>query len=324
MAGVEGDDEDDDYMSAAFLEPAAAPRSDTTRAETYSERRQRQEREQLAKNPRSKQAIKEELAAVEEARRQEGLKRKLDASNKGMQMLMRMGFKAEGGGGLGKRGQGMAAPIDVSLRSGRMGLGLEEEKEREAEDMRKRMKLTEESQRDFRLQMSSRFQDKTYSTHTNHEWIHATPADAHDCFRLKNDVSRCRKMMYEFDTAAAETDLRHYEFWPIRRQPGMEEAAGSDDEEGDEERVVAAPPDDGGVFGGVAVPSVNNADDAPLPPPAWKAASEQFEALEPADQLDRLLDTLRTTYHYCIYCGCKYTTAAELAQNCPGKSRDEH
>ena len=81
--------EEEDYMSAKFLEEAAnyekKAQKETT---TYSQRRQRQLQEQKQKG-----YIKPREQLQREAR-EEGLKRNIgDTDNKGMKMLMKMGFK---------------------------------------------------------------------------------------------------------------------------------------------------------------------------------------------------------------------------------------
>jgi hypothetical protein len=35
-------------------------------------------------------------------------------------------------------------------------------------------------------------------------------------------------------------------------------------------------------------------------------------------------DYIRNTYHYCIWCGCKYDSAQELKLECPGNTRKDH
>ncbi|KAI8143147.1 hypothetical protein BJV82DRAFT_578872 [Fennellomyces sp. T-0311] len=138
-------DSEDDYMSAKFLEDAADYEK-THKEATYSQRRQQQLREQQKKG-----YIKPREQLQREAR-EEGLKRNLgDTDNKGMKMLMKMGFKK--GMTLGKSG-GLQQPISVDLKKGREGLGmaearkraLEEEEEKEAA---KRPRIDPEEYRDL-------------------------------------------------------------------------------------------------------------------------------------------------------------------------------
>lgn len=48
-----------------------------------------------------------------------------------------------------------------------------------------------------------------------------------------------------------------------------------------------------------------------------------YAALDPQDFLALLLDYLKTTHTYCLYCACDYDTLEQLDKECPG-SRDNH
>jgi hypothetical protein len=53
---------------------------------------------------------------------------------------------------------------------------------------------------------------------------------------------------------------------------------------------------------------------------------EEFIKQHPATltRLNRLIDYLRTLYHYCIFCAIKYNNEHDLAQNCPGPNESDH
>lgn len=40
--------------------------------------------------------------------------------------------------------------------------------------------------------------------------------------------------------------------------------------------------------------------------------------------LRKMIEYLRSTYFYCIYCGCEYNDEQDLASSCPGWTRDVH
>ena len=40
--------------------------------------------------------------------------------------------------------------------------------------------------------------------------------------------------------------------------------------------------------------------------------------------LSKMIDYLRKTYFYCIYCGCSYDSEKELSESCPGWDKDSH
>ena len=45
---------------------------------------------------------------------------------------------------------------------------------------------------------------------------------------------------------------------------------------------------------------------------------------DPDEQLQILISYLRQTYFYCLYCGTRFSDAQDLAENCPGETRDDH
>ncbi|PGH10793.1 hypothetical protein AJ79_05266 [Helicocarpus griseus UAMH5409] len=145
------EEEEEDYKSMAIVEPPK-PQG---RKETYSEMRRRKERESEAK---SRVPSKAERAAAEAARRDEALSAStLDPSNKGFQMMAKLGFKP--GSALGKdrsveRASGvdewnrrLTEPLNVVVKEDRGGIGMDSEKKRkireQAEVETKRVKAEE-------------------------------------------------------------------------------------------------------------------------------------------------------------------------------------
>ncbi|XP_059482233.1 G patch domain-containing protein 11 [Neocloeon triangulifer] len=55
-----------------------------------------------------------------------------------------------------------------------------------------------------------------------------------------------------------------------------------------------------------------------------EVVEEEEEQLEPEDQLEILTIYLRRTYLYCIWCGTQYEDEDDLAQECPGSTRNDH
>ncbi|GIJ90768.1 hypothetical protein Asppvi_009731 [Aspergillus pseudoviridinutans] len=157
-----GEEEEDDYMSMVIEEPQ--------QKETFAQRKLRKQREAEA---RAKVPSKAERAAEEAARRDAALsKSTLDPSNKGFQMMAKLGFKP--GQTLGKpqtppgdskpsHGESQplhddkeervrSEPLNLVLKEGRGGIGLDSEKKRkfreEAEEALKKVKQEEGDYRD--------------------------------------------------------------------------------------------------------------------------------------------------------------------------------
>lgn len=78
------DNDEEDYMSLKFLEE---PEDQKNKELSYVEKRKKALREQ------EKKAYIKPRRVLEEEARQEGMKKELDDKNKGMKMLMKMGFK---------------------------------------------------------------------------------------------------------------------------------------------------------------------------------------------------------------------------------------
>ncbi|KAJ5706201.1 hypothetical protein N7536_001890 [Penicillium majusculum] len=147
------DEDEDDYMNMVIEEP--------TQKETFTQKKRRELREAEA---RGRVPSKAERAAREAARREEALATStLNPTNKGFQMMAKLGFKP--GGVLGKPAandsdatnttdllKSRAEPLNLTLKENRGGIGLDTEKKRklreEAEEAAKRIKHEEGSYRD--------------------------------------------------------------------------------------------------------------------------------------------------------------------------------
>jgi len=94
MANLHGnqpeEEEEEDYMSEAFLNNLVSQAEKSSKKSgaslTYSERRRQKEKEHLANLPKP-------LHVREKEAREQGLKKELGEENKGMAMLLKMGFK---------------------------------------------------------------------------------------------------------------------------------------------------------------------------------------------------------------------------------------
>merc|ERR550532_3017955 len=125
-------DDDDDYMSANFMEkleqsdvrPGLVFSSKTARLNEL----ERRKRDADVANRTDSKKIKPNL--------KEALQTPIDKSNKGFALLAKMGFKE--GSGLGKTGDGIKDPVPLSMKTDRTGLGTEtirNEKKQKAEKM---------------------------------------------------------------------------------------------------------------------------------------------------------------------------------------------
>ncbi|GKZ22455.1 hypothetical protein AbraIFM66951_008338 [Aspergillus brasiliensis] len=160
----EDDDEEEDYMSMIIEEPQ--------QKETFAQKKKRQQREAEA---RARVPSKAERAAQEAARRDAALSTStLDPSNKGFQMMAKLGFKP--GQTLGKPPASShdsekntknptdrirSEPLNLVFKEDRGGIGLDSERKRkfleEAAEVTKKVKQEEGDYRDrVRLERETR------------------------------------------------------------------------------------------------------------------------------------------------------------------------
>ncbi|KAK4515748.1 uncharacterized protein ATC70_010701 [Mucor velutinosus] len=279
------EDDEDDYMSTKFLE--TAQEFESKRQESYSEKRKRQLREQQEK------AYIKPRAQLEAEEREKGLQKSIEQSNKGMKMLMKMGFKQGQGLGSSKGGSssGIAEPIQVDLKLGRSGIGMDSEmrkreREQEEEELRKRVHIDPE---EFRNQMASKAKDAQLVRYVNAA------------------VSICEKL-------DEENQVESNILWTLKPPPPP--------------TVTSTEPED-----------VEQSQQQQLEKEKEEAENKEQEEAEPTyspeevdalkslpldDQLAKLVDYLRETYFYCFWCRAKYADQADLDENCPGTSEEDH
>ncbi|XP_034041416.1 G patch domain-containing protein 11 [Thalassophryne amazonica] len=121
-------DEEDDYMSDAFLSKIQDVKPGVSMVRRVKEAMKREER-QKEKNIKNRQKTYKEQ---EKESREAALQNAISNENKGFALLQKMGYKA--GQGLGKAGAGMVDPIQLNIKTDRGGIGMEEAKKRKAEE----------------------------------------------------------------------------------------------------------------------------------------------------------------------------------------------
>lgn len=55
-----------------------------------------------------------------------------------------------------------------------------------------------------------------------------------------------------------------------------------------------------------------------------EAEVHPWELLPPPQRLAEVVQYLRARHAYCLFCGCQYRGAEDMAANCPGATEDEH
>lgn len=300
------DEDEDDYLNMTFEAPPPAK-------ETSLQRTARLKKESAARGRVLSKSEREEQAR--EAR-EAALATELDASNKGAQMLAKMGFK---GGALGRTEGARTRPIEVVVKDDRGGIGMESEKKRkfreaaeEVEGREKKVKLTAEEYRERnRREAEER--------------------------RLEGQMWGAMRVLEGFDTDGGvgeegdeeegrKADRRHIPLrsvnvlWrPLLKQRlekererrmryDMEQSLSRSRQYDDPEEEK----DDYLAFGTEVVEDLEEED----------KELEEYEALSVEEKLGKLLSHLREKYHYCFW--CKYRYPDDSMDGCPGLSEDEH
>ncbi|KAF9104676.1 hypothetical protein BGX27_009990 [Mortierella sp. AM989] len=349
MSNLQDNEEEEDYMSEAFLSSLTQQNDNENSKKTnmtYSERRRQKHFEHLANLPKP-------LHVREKEAREKGLEKEIGEDNKGMAMLLKMGFKKGGTLGAAKpateselkisgnstesRSDVLRAPIEVQIKQGRGGLGMDSEKKRKAEEEVQRH--VDEAHRvfdqDYRGQKMNKFE-----LEKRNRQLGAARAI---CMQL--DAKTWTKIQEDQTSEDRTNNLgRSNEFWWISDSvtddilgtrlmgPGAEVAANeqgevinqrafdhSDDEDGDpelkkEKRIKLNPLQSLEDHEGV----VQDEE-----PPKWGERPE-FAQLEVHEKLNKVVQYLRNKHNYCFWCSAQYYGADDLAENCPGENEDDH
>ncbi|KAJ5902405.1 hypothetical protein N7495_002933 [Penicillium taxi] len=341
-------DEEDDYMSMVIEEPKLQ--------ETFTQKKLRERREAEA---RGRVPNKAERAAQEAARRDEALsKSTLDPSNKGFQMMAKLGFKV--GQSLGKQAtvpkdqtdaermlhrsiHARAEPLGLMIKENRGGIGLDSQKKRKMrEEAAEATKKIKQDQGDYRDRIREERELK----------------------RFEAQVRAAQKTAERLDTEAEEGQVQGLEEYQEPTQDGDEDkdlessvpkkskpvkltssinilyrGLVRDRENREREKqarhaLQTSLPST--FFPSSTLPGYDDGDldrddkqalgytanvEAELDEEDTEL--DAFNALEPAKKLHKLVLYLRDTYRYCFWCKHRYETESEL-ENCPGLTEEDH
>jgi hypothetical protein len=323
-----GEEDEDDYMNMIIAEPAKPKEK-----ETYTQRRMRKEREAEA---RGRTKSKAEQAADEAAAREAALTASLftnpatASNNKGLAMMAKMGFKP--GAALGSKDNVNARtePIGINMKEDRGGIGLDAEKKRkfreEVEREGKRVKAEEGDYRErvrrereeVRLEgmvgAAMRVAERMNGEREEEDAIKAgkevdeVGADGvkkrkistkplkqinvlwRGLIRNREEKERDRRMRYDLHQSLSRL--------PTYYDP---------DEDKEDKRAM-----------GKEATQYMLVEDLEEEDPEL----DEFNALEPAQRLRKLVEYLREEFHYCFW--CKYTYPDKDMDGCPGLTEEDH
>ena len=180
---------------------------------------------------------KKSKTELEAEKREEGLQKSLDSSNKGFALLAKMGYKA--GESLGKSNTGRVEPIPIELKNNRSGLGREAVK-----------KQIKETKAKLRLQKSS-----ANSNIMSAEDFRASQSKKMKSKRTESDLFRAQKACRQLDMSKDFKDPIESWFWPKmiqessnedfdENEPKIKEIIETEEEQEEEEEEIEIPPEE--------------------------------------------------------------------------------
>jgi hypothetical protein len=321
----EEDEDDDDYMNMTIAEPTFPKQK-----ETYTQRRLRKEREAEA---RGRIKPKAEREAEERVALQSSLSASLftnpeDASkSKGLAMMAKMGFKP--GAALGKQG-GRTEPVGIEIKEDRGGIGLDAEKKRkfreEVERQGKRVKAEEGDYRE-RLRM-----EKEEVRLDGMVWAAMRVAEGMESEREEQRLFEAKEDDEETTAAGKKRKISTKPLKQInvlwrglirkREEKQRDQRMRNDLQQSLSLRLPSyddtnEDADDRRAMGKEATQYMLvedlEEDDPEL---------DEFNALDPAQRLEKLTQYLRDEYNYCFW--CKFTYPDKGMDGCPGLTEDDH
>ncbi|KAG9240823.1 hypothetical protein BJ878DRAFT_523948 [Calycina marina] len=320
------DEDEDDYMKMIITEPATPKEK-----ETYTQIRKRKAREAEERGrikPKAEREAEERTALEASLSASLLSDPELASKNKGLAMMAKMGFKA--GSALGSKDNvgARTEPIGISMKEDRGGIGLDSEKKRkfreEVEWEGKRVKAEEgdyrervrrereevrlEGQFAAAMRVAERMdgeREETWAFEAREDeettgWgkkrsISTKPLKQinvlwRDLVRKREEKERDCRMRYDFQQS-------------FSRLPTYDDP----NEDADNKKAM-------GKTQTQYVPVEDLEEEDP--------ELDRFNALEPAERLERLVKHLREEYSYCFW--CKYTYPDKEMDECPGLTEEEH
>ena len=312
-------------MSMTFADAEdAAPSTSLQRTQLL-----RKQAEQRGR-PKSKKEIDAEAAAA----RIQALATALDSSNKGAKLMAKLGYK---GGALGKSENARVQPIEVSMKGDRGGIGADSEKKRKLREHMESIQGKEKKQKtdvgEFRERNRREMEEK----------------------RQEGMMWGAMRIAEKLDTEAEEERRQSSRPDPQSGSPSVESTVPSSPsssekpkqaapfakanvlwrslvvQRADRERERIArfgvssslsafgqyqdveEDSDDKIALGTEIEELEEPEDTEL---------EQFNTLELAERLSRIVQYLRDSYHYCFWCKFRYPDAE--MEGCPGTTEEEH
>ncbi|XP_030627833.1 G patch domain-containing protein 11 isoform X1 [Chanos chanos] len=204
-------DEEDDYMSDAFLSQI----SDVRPGVPMVKRAKEAMRREVLHKEKNLQNRQKSYKEQERESRETALSSSISKENKGFSLLQKMGYKA--GQGLGKEGAGRVEPIPLNIKTDRGGIGMEEAKKRKAEEelehYRQKVQMKHQAEKrsleDFRTRKRTEREER----------------------QIEGDMRKSQRACEQLDTQKGITTPREQWYWPEVLNQEEEEEEEDDEQE---------------------------------------------------------------------------------------------
>ena len=318
--GQAEEDEEDDYMNMSFADPTPA-------RETLTEKKKRLAREAEV---RGKPKSKAELASEEKAKREAALSNKeIDTTSKGFKMMAALGYKPGSALGAARnneqsgKDERLLEPVGVEMKEGRSGIGADAEKKRkfreevaarEEDFKRKKVEETDFRERQQREREEKKMEAQVHAAMKVCERLEEEDDAKASAVNLTAPPRKSGKPLHSINVlwrglvkerAIRDRDkrMRHDLQTSLSNRPTYD-----DPEEDKDDKIALSRKDE------LEVVDIDlDQEDEEL---------DDFNALEVAEKLQKLVHHLRQHWHYCFW--CKYRYSDETMDGCPGLTEDDH
>ena len=302
--------EEDDYLSMSFTDPPAPK-------ETSLQRTARLKREAAE---RARVPSKKERLEQAKATRDAVLTTQLDSSNKGAQMMAKMGFK---GGALGKSEGARTQPIEVQIKHDRGGIGIDSEKKRKLQELaeqgekRQKMGVEEYRERNRLEQEAGRIERQMWGAMKVLEKLDGDQETENPGPKAPTSVDDDGIAASITTNSTKSTSLRDVNvlYRPLLKRTLEKERERQMRYEVNNSLSTRNDVEPEGKQEVVFDHRISQLDDE-------DPELADFEALPSAERLEKVVAELRSKHRYCYWCKFRYED--EKMEGCPGLTEDDH
>lgn len=305
MAKSTVDDDEPDYMSDDFLAKCIPEDVRPGLKRSYKSQREHEiqkKKDELLERDQEIKKFRLPKGLEEIQNREEGLQKSIDSTNKGFEMLKKMGYKE--GESLGKFNTGRVEPIPIEIKSNRCGLG--------RENAIKKVLETKSKLRQKHLEQSARKENEQVSTHA----FRSLMSRHHKSKLTEGDLYRSQKACCQLDQSKGYTEPLETWFWP---------EANDDNINTEDEDYSDKQPDNVDELkdGADPIVDISNLKEV-IETTTTDQNKEVNNEFSPEEQLEMISEYLRSEYFYCLWCGITFSDFDDMFASCPGPTRADH